>query len=616
MKPTIKRRWLIPTLLSLALPGAPMSPGVAHARQASDAPLPPIAPKELAARIREARNPYDDQGVFQATFDEVRDTNWKFARNQGNAEEQKPILVIFHGLVRFASNGMQWRAEHDGKAPNALSARLTPDHWISGFDGSRSYDWRVSDRRVILHETHDNPRLWTARNLFWEQADALIDALEQQGPARIPVAIRAEVVDGQACYVVEAGKAGEGLLTRHVLSPSRGYLPIRRVQQRDGKTFLTYDLHDLREVTPGIWAPGRIELEWLNVRKDGASRPFIRRSIRVGDYRPRGLVDPALLTFDLPYDAIVTDPRLGYTYLNDPWWPEIGPVLLSRFDWPKTDLSPLGKLALAPAKPLDNPSPPPVRFASWVQTRFPHFAALTDKVVLLVFDDGRSQTRLELAPALKRLDSAYHAAGLEIIAIAPPGVDVEELKQAVPAYEIKYAVAVDAPGPDGRGRTAAAFHVEQFPAAVVIDRQGKVRAPEGGRLVDMILTLLAQADGPQAIPRLSLEPPRLPQQAYRVRHKTLPAGSLPGPRRPSRRGDHLPGRRFAGTGRRRCEGVGPAEPHRPPDVGLECLLEHVLRRSAGDRRLDRSGRPGRHPQALQGDVHPEGRGSRQGLGRA
>ncbi len=516
MEPAIKRRLLIPTLLTLALSGAPISLGVAHARQTTDAPLPPIAPKELAARIREARNPYDDQGVFEATFDEVRDTNGKFAGNQGNAEEQKPILVIFHGLVRFASNGLQWRAEYDGKAPNALSARLTPDHWISGFDGSRSYDWRVSDRRVILHETHDNPRLWTARNLFWEQADALIDALEQQGPARIPIEIRAEVVDGQACYVVEAGKAGNGLWTRHVLSPSRGYLPIRRVQQRDGKTFLTCDLHDLREVAPGIWAPGRIEFEWLNVRKDGASRPYIRRSIRVGDYRPRELVDPALLAFDLPYDTIVTDPRLGYTYLNDPWWPEIGPVLLSRFDWPKTDLSPLGKLAFAPAKPLDDPAPPSVRLAAWVQTRFPHFTALKEKVVLLVFDDGTSQSRLELAPALKRLDSAYRAAGLEIIAIAPPGVDLEELKQAVPAYEIKYAVAVDFPGPDGRGKTAAALGVEQFPAAVVIDRQGKVRAPEGGRLIETVLSLLAQADGPQALPRLSLERLRMPQPAYNI----------------------------------------------------------------------------------------------------
>jgi hypothetical protein len=77
-------------------------------------------------------------------------------------------------------------------------------------------------------------------------------------------------------------------------------------------------------------------------------------------------------------------------------------------------------------------------------------------------------------------------------------------------------VAVDFPGPDGRGKTAAALGVEQFPAAVVIDRQGKVRAPDGGRLVDTILTLLAQADGPQALPRLSLEPPRMPQGAYRV----------------------------------------------------------------------------------------------------
>ncbi len=65
---------------------------------------------------------------------------------------------------------------------------------------------------------------------------------------------------------------------------------------------------------PGVWAPDRIEFEWLNVRKDGASRTFIRRTIRVVNYQPHALADPAAQAIDLPYDVTVTEPRLGYSY--------------------------------------------------------------------------------------------------------------------------------------------------------------------------------------------------------------------------------------------------------------------------------------------------------------
>ncbi len=109
--------------LLLSVPGSTGRFG-AFAEQPPDAPLPEISAKELAGKIREARKSYDDVGLFEVAFDEVRDTNPNFELNQGNAEEQRPILVVFHGLVRFASNGLQWRAEYDSMMPNALSTQL------------------------------------------------------------------------------------------------------------------------------------------------------------------------------------------------------------------------------------------------------------------------------------------------------------------------------------------------------------------------------------------------------------------------------------------------------------------------------------------------------------
>jgi hypothetical protein len=371
-------------ILSLALLASWGDPGAALAGQAAGAPLPPIAPKELAARIREARDCYDDLGLFEVMFDEVRDTNPR----QGDAET--PILVIFHGTARYASNGVQWRAEYDGKIPSSGSTRLTPDHWITGFDGSKLYDWKVSHRRAILYETHHNPRYWSPRNLIWERTDELIDLLENRGGNPFPLAVKSEVVDSRPCYIVEEGKPGGEFQGRYVISPGQGYLPVRKNQQGKGSFYLTHDLHDLREVAPGLWAPGRIELDWENLRKDGVARPVIRRSIRVVEHRPRAVVNPAALAFDLPLDAGVTDPRRGISYFNDPWWPEIGAFLRERFDWPRTDLSPLDELRLASDQSLDGRPSPPLRIAGWLRGEPPQPDALKGKVVGLGTDHPSS----------------------------------------------------------------------------------------------------------------------------------------------------------------------------------------------------------------------------------
>lgn len=478
-----------------------------------DAPLPPITPKELAAKVREARAAYDDRGNFEARFDEVRDTNGKFERNEGKPEEQRPILVVHGGVVRFASDGLRWRAEYDGKRPNEGSARLTPEHWITGFDGVQSYDWLVDRERLILHEVHEDPRAWAASRLFWDRADQWLGMLDRAGPKGLPVAIRAEAVEGQPCYVVEIGQAGVDGATI-VISPGEGYLPIRRKEQVRGKVQSTYDLHDVRQVSPGVWAPGRIEYQRMSVRKDGATRPFLRRSVQVVAFRTAGAGDPALLGFAMPSGVVVIDPRQGFTYFNDPWWPEVGALLLSRFDWPRTDLAPLGKLAAVDEGPLAGKPPPGVRVSEWIRTRIPHFTALSDKVVLMVFDDGTTASRLALAPALKRLDSEYRAARLEILVVEPPGVDINDWKRAAAAYELEYSLLVDEAGPNGEGRTAAAYRVGRVPAAVVVDHNGNIHARAGRDVVGTIQPLLTQASGLNELRPVSLDSPRIPREAF------------------------------------------------------------------------------------------------------
>ena len=97
-------------------------------------------------------------------------------------------------------------------------------------------------------------------------------ALESPNPDKFPIAIKQRVVDGLICYVVKVGKPGAEFAAENVVSPRQGYLPIRRNSDLTARSMSSYDLHDLHEAAPGIWAPGRIDYEWLKIRNDGASR--------------------------------------------------------------------------------------------------------------------------------------------------------------------------------------------------------------------------------------------------------------------------------------------------------------------------------------------------------
>src|SRR5262249_20081605 len=104
-------------------------------------------------------------------------------------------------------------------------------------------------------------------------------------------------------------------------------------------------------------------------------------------------------------------------YLQLSGWPEVGAFLRGKFDWPRTDLSPLRELPPRFAKPLDDRPPPPLQIGSWLPAPPPELAALKGKVVLIIFGDGTSHTRLKLAPAARKFYSNYHPAGLELLVI-------------------------------------------------------------------------------------------------------------------------------------------------------------------------------------------------------
>jgi hypothetical protein len=494
--------------------------GHAVANESPDAPLPDISPKELAARIREAMKRYDGIGSIKVVFSETADTNWKFDSNQGTAEEQKPILVTFRGRARYESDGSRWRAEYDSMSPRSGSTRLSIDRWSSGFDGVEHYDREISKNQVILGEAKSSAHWWTPLRLIWESEDQLISSLEGPDKDKFPIAIEQRALGGSRCYVMRVGKPGAEWRSEYCISPNQGYLPISKSQLRYGKKYVSYDLRGVHQVAPGIWAPERIEHEWLSIRDDGASRLHMRRRIQVVSYQPRLILPPDTFSFEVPYGVDVVDRRLGYAAHKDPWWREANALLREKFAWPKPDLSPLKNLGTPTEKKLDDQQAPPLRVAKWLNSQPLELDALRGKVVLLEFWNSATPFRRDIVPALRQIYATYHPAGLELIAIHTPTDHPEEVGRFVREFGIEYPVAVDAPGSGPWGATAQAYGSHDWTCAFLIDTEGKVHSVgsvshNGGRIVEALIPLLKKAGASDFKPT-SIETPRLPDDAYKA----------------------------------------------------------------------------------------------------
>ncbi len=523
-RPISRRRWVMLALLAFVTLAAAGSvrligfAGRAIADEPAGAPLPRVSSQELAAKIRAAMKPYDDIGSIRVVFSETRDTNWKFDMKQGNAEEQKPILVSFRGRARYESDGSRWRAEYDSMIPSSGSTRLSIDRWSSGFNGVLGYDRQISKNQVILGETNVGARQWTPRSLIWERGDQLIRFLEEPEREELPIAIEQGVVDGARCYVVKAGKPGGEWQSEYSVSPKQGYLPISTARFRNGKKYAWYDLRGVHAVAPGIWAPERIEDESLTIRDDGASRMSMRRRIQVVSYQPRLVITQDAFTFAIPYGVDVVDRRLGYAYRKDPWWPEAGAMLREKFGWPQPDLSSLKNLITPTDKKIDEQPAPALRVVKWLNSEPLELAVLRGKVVLLEF--WNMPYHRELVPALRQIYSTYHPAGLEMIAIHTPTEQPEEVRRFVREFGIEYPVAIDAPGRGPWGATAEAYGSRDGTCAFLIDPEGKVHsvgsaAANGGRIVETLIPLLRKA-GARDVKPISLETPRLSDDALKA----------------------------------------------------------------------------------------------------
>ncbi len=363
---------------------------------------------------------------------------------------------------------------------------------------------------VVLGEIHKGEQ-WTPRQLFSHQGDSLIEFLERYEPDRYPYVISQRVVDEMPCYVLKGGKEGGDFGNEIVIAPTKGYLCIRSHQTYKGRKQVSYNLHEIREVIPGIWVPGRIEYEWFDVDKADSTPLILRRTTRVKTYEPRKTFTQGSFTLQIPSDVDVTDRRLGYSYHTDPWWPLVGALLRERFDWPKPFLQSLKRLASPSKSVLTGKSAPPIRAASWVNSTPRDLGDMRGRVVMVVFWDGRYYPYPELMSALRRLHEIYGPAGLEMISIHAPIDDSEVVNQFVHELGIDSPVAIDQKGERGQGATAAAYGTEGGNCVYLVDQEGKTRwvgqftNGDGEQLIESLVPLLREA-GTRDVKPVRLQP--------------------------------------------------------------------------------------------------------------
>lgn len=317
------------------------------------------------------------------------------------------------GLIGWQSTGNVWRIDSVSETLTPLLRGLPTGAWATGYDGKQLFHWSREDNRMILGSARDNCRQYEPKNLFWNSNGGGFDGVMRvmsQKSAKVTAARLNELDGWRVEYVAESDAKRRWSA---FVCPNRGYLPLEIEQRYNDRLLWDGKLSDLKEVRPGVWAPGvirvtsyagteadpqRIQSRLEYVVKEivadekvvgwmqrgfgggeesiGSSHPdesekvekspfpidFRTKGIDVGDGRgvvrspalDRGVIHDYRKQLTPRWGVDVQDLSSGLRYHNDPWWLELAPTLKSKFDWPKPSLVPLQRLASNVSAPVSD----------------------------------------------------------------------------------------------------------------------------------------------------------------------------------------------------------------------------------------------------------------------
>jgi hypothetical protein len=444
-----------------------------------DAELPATTPRELSEKLAESMKTYA-RGLIEVQYDEERDAN------SFNSDGKGPRMIRFPGRFRYASDGTRWRGEFEGVNYSQNNTELTPRGWSGGFDGDVHYYFEQPNERFVIGEQvgHENIPLpgffWSSHGESWPKS-LRNDAWKVQAQ---------EMVEGYRCYLLvhEITRNGQTWRQELTVSPRQGNLPVRHRSFVDGKINTMHELFDLAQAANGRWYP-------RHVRKTQAhwSRKY---DARIARYDPEPQFAEDYFRSAIPPGAGVIDYRAGYAYRNDPWWPELMPLLRERFNWPPIGTGWVRELRSANEPTIEGQPAPPFAALEWIHGTPVDLAQLRGKVVLLCFSSGSLWgPEPQWTAGVKGLYGIYHPLGLEVVEVVRHTDDVSAVKQRIREFEIPWPVANDSPEAGvENGKTFAAYKVINYISYLLIDHEGKVRLVPEGKMAELAAELLKAAE--------------------------------------------------------------------------------------------------------------------------
>lgn len=387
---------------------------------------------------------------------------------KGDVSERAPDNPVRYAQDVAAS--IEYRADGD-----RFFAKRTPvgwDHdgrWIEGFDGKTHY--HTDESLLILGEESLIGQALSATNQFFSLNGRPSETLRILRDENAKI-ISETSVEGTICQVIEIPftRGDRSWTYRVTVASQRSFLPLVLIRSENGETTIRHTLSQL-EQSGSKWYAKRIVTTRFSDGKVSSNH-----HVQITRFSTRPDVSPESFAPPIALGTNVLDRRVGYGWHEDPWWSDLKPWLLEKYDWPRPDLFELHTVGHYGDCPLEGKPARSIKPKEWLAPDPGGWDRPERKLTLLYFYGGRliSPTP-KWAAAINELHRRYRQYGFEVIGLAAATETPELPRQASEEMNLGFPTAIDRKSDTGYGKTFLAYGLESYHGMFFVDHEGIVR---------------------------------------------------------------------------------------------------------------------------------------------